>query len=208
MKHKLLSILIVIFILSLTSCIDYVQTISYSNGKYHCYYKVTMSRVLMALADKDADYFSSDLQDSINDEFPDIIFANPIDTEFEAGFEISFDINPKTASEEEKIFLPKKSGTEYFIPFMLGYDFTDTEDLNETDYESEAIAKAIMSTAKFRVMISKDIISSINKAYLDGIEEDDSFVISVFDYGNNFCLEIPVDVLVEARYKLDRIVIN
>lgn len=65
-----------------------------------------------------------------------------------------------------------------------------------------------MSTAKFRVMISKDIISSINEAYLDGIEEDDSFVISVFDYGNNFCLEIPVDVLVEARYKLDRIVIN
>lgn len=162
----------------------------------------------MALADKDADYFSSDLQDSINDEFPDIIFANPIDTEFEAGFEISFDINPKTASEEEKIFLPKKSGTEYFIPFMLGYDFSDREDLNETDYESEAIAKAIMSTAKFRVMISKDIISSINEAYLDGIEEDDSFVISVFDYGNNFCLEIPVDVLVEARYKLDRIVIN
>jgi hypothetical protein len=167
-----------------------------------------MSRMLMALANKDTDYFLSDLQDSINEEFPDIIFANPINTEFEASFEISFNINPKTASEEEKIFLPKKSGDKYFIPFMLGYDFTDTDDLNEMDYESEAIAKAIMSTAKFRVMLSKDIISSINEAYFDGIEEDDSFVISVFDYGNNFCLEIPVDVLIESRYKLDRIIIN
>ena len=37
------------------SCVDYIQSISYKGGKYHLYYKVTFSKILMELAEEDVD---------------------------------------------------------------------------------------------------------------------------------------------------------
>ena len=45
MKNAIKLFSIIFLTLCLTSCVDYVQSISYSNGKYKMYYKVTLSKV-------------------------------------------------------------------------------------------------------------------------------------------------------------------
>ena len=45
--------LLVLLPVLFTSCVDYVQSVSYKNGKYQMYYKVTLSKVLFAMAEED-----------------------------------------------------------------------------------------------------------------------------------------------------------
>ena len=120
MIRKMFFLVVLIFsVLCFTSCLDYVQTISYKNGKYHFYYKVTVSKLLMEMGDGDSDSFVEELQADLEQDFPDFVEAKVVNTELEAGMEVSFDISPKTTEEDEKEFLPKKMGNKYIIPFKL-----------------------------------------------------------------------------------------
>ena len=174
MKHKsLLSVLIIAIVLTLTSCIDYVQSITYSNGKYHLYHKITLSKLLLELADEDAEDFVEELLEDSSDEIPDYVSMKEVNTETEVGFEFMMDINPKTATEEEKGFLPTKSSSKYYIPFYISEIISDSDDFDDVDLD------------------------------------DENYYISVFDYGNNYCLEIPFLLFVDNYlYDLDRIVIT
>lgn len=207
MKHKLLFALASVFCLVfLASCLDYVQSISYKDGEYRNYYKITMSKILMELAEEDIDDYVLELQSEVNSNFAGFASAKPVNTELEAGVEIAFSINPKTATEEESVFLPKKSGSKYLIPFVLGDEFSDFDDFESMDSGSEAIAMAMLSTAKFRVMLGKNIVPSISVAYFEGTGGK-NFSIPVFDYGTAYCLEIPFVVLFEASmYDFDKII--
>lgn len=52
--RKIVSLISLLLIcLAFTSCVDYVQSISYKNGKYQMYYKVTLSKLLFAMMDED-----------------------------------------------------------------------------------------------------------------------------------------------------------
>ena len=67
--RKLLRLLPLLLIpLLFTSCIDYVQSITYKDGKYQMYYKVTLSKVLFALGDEDPEeIFESFDEDALED---------------------------------------------------------------------------------------------------------------------------------------------
>jgi hypothetical protein len=205
MKRKFLLLSIILLVVfSLTSCIDYVQSISYKDGKYHFYNKVTFSKLLMEMSDEDVDDFMEEFDEDVVSSLPDFVSANPVETDLEVGAEISFSINPKEATEEQKTFLPKKSGNKYFIPFMFSEEFSSGD---FDDYEDDELAFAIFSSAKCRVLISKKIISKIEDAYFEGTD-DENFEIPVFDYGDSFCLEIPFVIFFESyMYDFDRIVI-
>ena len=160
MKHKsLLSVFIIAIVLMLTSCIDYVQSITYSNGKYHLYHKVTLSKLLFEMADEDAEDFVDELLDYSSSEIPENVTMNGVDTETEAGFELIFDVDPKTATEGEKEFLPTKSGDKYFIPFYMKEMLSDIDDFDDVDLD-DSFTLAMFSTGKVRVMIAKNIIPS------------------------------------------------
>ena len=192
------------------SCVDYIQSISYKGGKYHLYYKVTFSKILMELAEEDVDDFMKDFNEEFVEPMPEFFSANPVNTELEVGVEFSFDIDPKNATDEEKDVLPKKAGNKYLIPFSFSNELSQADDFDSLDAESESIAMAMMSTAKFRILIAKNIIPKIDSAYFVAEDEDDeNYYISVFDYGNNYCLEIPFLLFVDNYlYDLDRIVIT
>lgn len=210
MKHKsLLSVFIIAIVLMLTSCIDYVQSISYSNGKYHLYHKVTLSKLLLEMADEDAEYFVDEILETSSYELPENVTMKGVNTETEAGFEFILDVDPKTATEDEKAFLPTKSGDKYFIPFYVSEMMSDFDDFDDVDLD-DSFTLAMFSTGKVRVMIAKNIIPSIKDAYFEAEDEDDeNFYISVFDYGNNYSLEIPFLLFFdEYLYDLDRIVIT
>ena len=207
--RKLLHLLPLLLIpLLFTSCIDYVQSITYKDGKYQMYYKVTLSKVLFALGDEDPeDIFESFDEDTLKD-LPENVDVKPVNTDLEVGAEFSLSIDPKTTDEIEKSFLPTVAGNKCFIPFLLvDKDSSIADAMKSDDNEAQGIAEAIMSSAKCRVMISKKVIPSIEIAYFEG-RGSQNYSIPLFDYGESYCLEIPFIVLFESgMYKFDKIVI-
>lgn len=75
------------------------------------------------------------------------------------------------------------------------------------DSMGETISQAILSSAKCRIFIGKNLIPKIETAYIEGLDEL-NYIIPVYDYGDSFCLEIPFVVIMEdSFYKTDKIVI-
>lgn len=207
--RKLLHLLPLLLIpLLFTSCIDYVQSITYKDGKYQMYYKVTLSKVLFALGDEDPEEIFESFDEDTLEDLPENVDVKPVNTDLEVGAEFSLSIDPKTTDETEKSFLPTVAGNKCFIPFLLGdKDSSIADAMKSDDNEAQGIAEAIMSSAKCRVMISKKVIPSIEIAYFEG-RGSQNYSIPVFDYGESYCLEIPFIVLFESgMYKFDKIVI-
>ena len=208
MKNLIRLFTIIFLIFCLTSCVDYIQSISYSNGKYKMYYKVTLSKALYAMAEEDPEDFFEDFDEEAFEKIPKNATITPVNTDLEVGAEFRFSIDPKTTDETEKSFLPKISGNKCFIPFLFGDNKSISDSVNsDSDNYGEAFAEAIMSSAQFRVLISKGVLPSIETAYFEG-KGNQNYSIPVFDYGNDFCLEIPFIVLCkEGMYRTDRIVV-
>lgn len=187
-----------------TSCIDYVQSITYKDGKYQMYYKVTLSKVLFALGNEDPEAIFESFDEDTLENLPENVDLKPVNTDLEIGAEFTLSIDPKTTDEIEKSFLPTVVGKKCFIPFLLS-SIADTMDSD--NYDAKEMTEAILSSAKCRVMISKKVISSMEIAFFEG-RGSQNYSIPVFDYGENYCLEIPFIVLFESgKYNFDRIVI-
>lgn len=208
MKRSLFFVWIVGFcVFFLSSCLDYVQTITYKDGKYHNYFKITVSKLLMEIAGEDSDSFVEEVCSNFQNGFPEYVSLRGVNTEIDAGVEISFALSPKTATEEEKLFLPKISGNKYFIPFILAKELEGFAGADSLDSNSDEMTLAFLSSAKIRIMVAKNIIPAIEVAYFEGTGGK-NFAIPVFDYKNSFCLEIPFIVLFEkSLYNFDRIVV-
>lgn len=207
MKNLVRLFTIIIFALCLTSCVDYVQSISYSNGKYKMYYKVTLSKVLFAMVDEDPEELFEDFDEEALNELPENVDVKPVNTDLEVGAEFAILIDPRTNDEEEKAFLPKISGNKCFIPFLLGDNKSISDSVKSKDSDDEAFTQAFLSSSKCRVLISKNVLPSIETAYFEG-KGSQNYSIPIFDYGDNFCLEIPFIILTqEGMYRTDRIVV-
>ena len=202
---KLVSVLLIC--LFFTSCVDYVQSISYSNGKYKMYYKVTLSKVLFAMVDEDPEELFEDFDEEALTELPENLDVRPVNTDLEVGAEFTVLIDPHTTNNDEKLLLPKIAGKKCFIPLLLGDNKSISDSVKSKDSEDEAFTEAFLSSSKCRVLISKNVLPSIKTAYLEG-KGSQNYSIPIFDYGDNYCLEIPFIILTqEGMYRTDRIVV-
>ena len=196
--------------LILSSCIDYVQAYSYKNGRYEIYHKMTISKIVTELAEgfseesiEDPDYTTE-----IYENWPYVGTPEKVDNDLEEGFESRISIDPKTDDAKEKSLLPTKSGKKYFIPFTFGKTFSP-DSIGASDEEASGLAGAFLSCAKCRILISKKIIPSIQSAKFEGINGYSGCTLPLHDYGDSFCVEIPVPLLFESnKYRLDRIVLE
>ena len=108
--------------------------------------------------------------------------------------------------------MPKIQGNKYFIPVFIFSGNSEVQDKvsesTQSDNEmSQAFINAVWSAAKLRIMISKKIISQIERVYFAGNNKPDS-EIPFYDYGESFCFEIPVLFLTKCDgYDLSRIVV-
>ncbi len=152
-------------------------------------------------------------EENFND-LPSTVQGQTIDNELETGFEFSINVDPKTTNTDEKKFLPKVRGDKYYIPLFLDFSDKQKDYLNSTSESDgigesfgEAIGIAMLSSIKFRVLVSKKIISKIETAYFKGTSES-NFPIPFYDYGESYCFEIPVLFLTKCDgYDLSRIVV-
>lgn len=204
---KFLPFLLVAFIF--TSCLDYVQAISYRNGNYQIYYKFVMSRAFLELSGVDMSDVFGELDKETSDDFPPTAECKKIKTDNEIGYEFRLTIDPRTTDETEKSFLPKISGNKCYIPFIFDEEensFADT-DFQNMDNDEKQIYLVFLESAKCRVLVSKSIIPFVETAFFEGTGGQ-NYSIPVFDYGECYALEIPCDVLVEKEnIRTDRIVI-
>ena len=105
--------------------------------------------------------------------------------------------------------MPTIAGNKCFIPFLLGENesIADSVGTNTDNDSGEAFAEAIMSSAKCRILISKEVISFIETAYFEG-KGNQNYSIPVFDYGDVNCLYIPFIVLSQkGMYRTDRLLV-
>lgn len=219
MRHFFRILLLLFVSLSFMSCVDYVQTIGYKNGKYQLYYKITLSKMIFALAEEDPE---ETLQEISGESFPEGVSIRKVDTDLEAGAEFSFELDPRKAGGKEKDFLPVSSGNSLFIPFLLGKEESISEAFGSTNGENapdsegsklgtemgDALANAMLSSAKCRMLLSKKMIPAIGTVYFEGLRGQDCS-LPVFDYGESYCIEIPLILLTEKnKYKFDRVVVS
>ncbi len=207
MKNIIRLVSVLLICLFFTSCVDYVQSISYSNGKYKMYYKVTLSKVLFAMVDEDPEELFEDFDEEALTELPENVDVKPVNTDLEVGAEFTVLIDPHTTNDDEKLLLPKIAGNKCFIPFLLGDNKSISDSVKSKDSEDEAFTEAFLSSSKCRVLISKNVLPSIETAYFEG-KGSQNYSIPIFDYGDNYCLEIPFIILTqEGMYRTDRIVV-
>lgn len=82
--RKIVSLISVLLIcLAFTSCVDYVQSVTFKNGKYHMYYKVTLSKLLFAMVDEDPEEIFKDFDEDKIGELPPNTSIKPVNTELE-----------------------------------------------------------------------------------------------------------------------------
>ena len=114
MKKRLWFVVLCVFALvGLTSCLDSVQAISYNDGQYYWYMKLSLSKALMEMAGEDPKVFFEELDNSDLSDLPDFVSVNPIETDTEIGVEISVYLDPDSLEEDVQAILPKKIGKEY-----------------------------------------------------------------------------------------------
>lgn len=207
MKNIIRLVSVLLICLFFTSCVDYVQSISYSNGKYKMYYKVTLSKVLFAMVDEDPEELFEDFDEEALTELPENVDVKPVNTDLEVGAEFTVLIDPHTTNDYEKLLLPKIAGNKCFIPFLLEDNKSISDSVKSKNSEDEAFTEAFLSSSKCRVLISKNVLPSIETAYFEG-KGSQNYSIPIFDYGDNYCLEIPFIILTqEGMYRTDRIVV-
>ncbi len=172
------------------------------------YYKITLSKLIFAMADEDPEEIFKDFDEEEIGELPENVSMTPVNTDLEVGAEFRFSIDPKTTDETEKSFLPTVSGNKCYIPFLLAENESIADSVgNDSRSSGEAFAEAVMSSAKCRILISKSVIPTIETAYFEG-KDNQNYSIPVFDYGDANCLEIPFIVLSQkGMYRTDRVVV-
>ena len=210
--RRLFRLLPILFVsLSFMSCVDYVESIGYKNGKYHLYYKITLSKMMFSLAEADPEDLFREIESDMSDLPPGAEYRR-VDTDLEAGIELSAEINPKTADEDDRKMLPVSEGNRMYVPFLPGStdDFSkDLSEMTESDDDmTSTMAKAMLSSAKCRILLSKKMLPAVGTVYFEGLEGQDCS-LPVFDYGETFCIEIPFILLTEKdKYKFDRVVVS
>lgn len=210
MKRKILFIFLCVFVLvGLTSCLDSVQAISYDNGQYYWYFKLTVSKMLMEIAGEDPESFFEGFDEEELGDLPDFVSLNRIDSDLELGFEITAYLDPNSKDEDVIFILPKENEYEYYIPFFVGYSNMFNSVYTSDDSEKE-IAQAMLSSAKCRVMVGKNIIPYAEGAYIPALDDSwygEDYKMPVYDYGDSYCVEVPCLILLESEeYDLSRIV--
>ena len=183
---KFCAILLLAFMF--TSCVDYVQSISYKDGKYHLYYKVTLSKLIFAIANEDPEEKFKNYDEETLKDMPEKINVKLVNTELEIGEEFYFDIDPRTKNDKEKDLLPTISGNKCFIPFLLGESDSISDSMDSGSSSGDGFTEAIMSSAKCRILIGKNLLPSTEIAYFEG-KGGKNYSIPVYDFGESYCFD-------------------
>lgn len=207
--RKILRILPLLFLpVMLTSCLDYVQAITYSEGEYHYYYKATLMKELFTFSGENPDEIAYDMEPDVIASFPEGTVEKYVNNDLETGAEYTFSISPYTKNAFDKTFLPTTTGKKCYFPFILGKNMEDEYGALDPEDPENSVLVLMLSSAKCRIMISKKVLPEIERVYFEGKKKGTGIEIPLYDYGEDWCAEIPMlTLLCGDKVKLDRLVV-
>ena len=134
-RKKITKILALLLIaLCFTSCIDYVQTISYKDGKYEMYYKVTLSKMLLALAQQEK-------INSLESLFPDAKCELKHRSHFQllVAVVLSAQTTDRRVNQVTEVLFDKyQNGFFFLMGLFTDIEFDDDESIIGHHYDDEA----------------------------------------------------------------------
>lgn len=177
-----------------TSCFDYVQSAYYDDDGGDVYCKFGVSKLLTEVLEVDPETLFSDVEIPL--DLPESFTISQFETDTEVGFEIKghVDFNDPYFA----LWAPSLVNKSLAIPVFIGYVAEDIfSDMPEDD-DSMALITMMLADAKCRVFIDKDIADDfdIGELHFKGLNGDD-YYLPVYDYGQNYCVEIPFLLLSE-----------
>ncbi|MBO5236675.1 MAG: hypothetical protein J6B32_06165 [Spirochaetaceae bacterium] len=140
--------------------------------------------------------------ETIMDEMFDITY---IETQYEEGVIINYSIDPKIEKEDLKKHIPFKKGNDIYIPIL----FSDGDPSRDVNKEDLGPTQSLLQSAKFRILIGKDIVPVANTVLLTaGNNSTLDLAVPAYDVGDMICIEIPLIDIIPAmsQYKYLRII--
>jgi len=190
------TLVIGVALFALAGCIDVVQYISGDSGAIDVYLRLTLQKSAFQMANS----FSDDPQDldqmfqeefdfdesDVLGEMPEEVNASydSINNEYEYGFELQYSAQRsllESIADEPGAFIPRVSSRGILIPLSEG---------DGGEMESDEFTSAFLGGAKYRLFISKRLVSRISEARIDTGREIKE--IEVIDLPDVWLIEFPV----------------
>ena len=190
----------------LTSCFDITQFVTLTDGRYNVSVKCGFDRNMLYLADSDEDSLTEELDKTerdIQNEDYHIVF-NRIDTGNEIGFFLKFDCSEDAdVTSDLANFLPYRDRRGLKFPLMLG------EEIGQTTVDDPLdIAVTVLSIAKYRLIVDKNVIERINSAAVIDKDSRHSVNVQFYDCGAYYLIDVPVNVLYGSKWTYTDIVLK
>jgi len=189
--------------LLLSGCIDIVQYVSGTGSDIDVFFRLTLQKGIFEMANAFGDQpqdldsmfeeeFNLD-EDEVISELPPGVSADftSVNSDSEFGFELRYSASRKALdglSDDEAAFVPRVSPQGIVIPLPEGNGSAETDEF----------ANAFLGSAKYRLMISKRLVSRISDARI--ISGPDSTSISVTDLPDVWLLEFPIGLWYASDY--------
>ncbi len=205
-RKNFVLVLAAILSITLTSCFDITQSVSLIDGRYNVSVKCGFDRNMLYLADADEDSLTEELnklESDIQNESYHIVF-NRIDTGNEMGFFLRFDCSgDEDVTSDLANFLPYRDRRGLKFPLVLGEEIGQTEVDDPLD-----IAATVLSIAKYRLMVDKNVIERISSAAVIDKDSRHSVNVSFYDFGAYYLIDVPVNVLYGSKWIYTDIVLK
>lgn len=198
------------FILLLNGCIDMLHYVGSSENRTIVNVRFTLQKMIFhmmaqvggeEITDED---FESDFdlsEDRVLSQFPEgtEISFSPINNDTDFGFDVEMhldadSLNKVLAENPDTPFLPISTEQGYRI--VLPPMGTDTEDSADNEF-----AAAFFASAKYRLLISRDYIPTVEKVILRS--GDDTFVPSIKELPEVYLVEFPLALWALAEAKVE-----
>ncbi|MFP4113688.1 MAG: hypothetical protein ACOC2Y_03615 [Spirochaetota bacterium] len=159
-------------------CVDVVQYISGSGSDINVYLRLTLQKAAFEMANEFSDdpedpdeMFEEEFEldrDTVLEEMPPGIDADyrRVNDEFEYGFELSYSAPRSTLAAlrgDEAAFVPRVTRNGMTIPLAPGNEAGEGAEAGEGG-QGEEFAAAFLGGAKYRVFVSKMLVSRIRSA--------------------------------------------
>lgn len=190
-------------LLLLTGCVDVVQYISGSGSTIDVYLRLTLQKSAFEMANsmsgepQDLDeMFDEEFEldrETVIEELPPGIDAtyDTVSDEFEYGFELRYSASrealERASQSEEGAFVPRIDRRGMTIPLAEGGGASE-----DSDPQSDQFASAFLGGAKYRVFISRRLVSRVSAARL--VSGDTSTDITVIELPDVWMIQFPVSL--------------
>lgn len=203
-RKKLFLSVLVVAVLSLTSCIDIIQSVTISKGTVYSDLSITLQKSALEMASsmsgEEADYsdfFDDDLLEDFTNEHVDATLEE-INNETEVGYFISMNFKKNLVVD------PKDCDELYFVPIidkktisiLFNYNEKDKDkEENGEEAQMEQMTNAVLGGCKYRLLLRADEFE-VKQVELIGIKAG---TVEVKKYGRIYIVEMPLSVWLTAK---------